>query len=369
MDIWMIVTLIGGLGLLVIGGEFLVRGAASLAAVVGISPLIVGLTVVAFGTSAPELAVSLQSALSGQSDIALGNVVGSNIFNVLCILGICAVIVPLSVAPQLVRLDVPIMIGASFLMLVLAMDGQIGRLDGLLLFGSILAYVALSIAMSRKAQEKADIATTSDTPAGGPLSIVKDVLFAILGVALLVVGADWLVDGAVEIARLIGVSELVIGLTIVAAGTSLPEVATSIVASIRGERDIAVGNVVGSNIFNILCILGLTGIVAPVNVPLSALHFDIPFMIVVVVVCLSIFFTGFSIERWEGLLFLGGYITYTTFLILQATQHDALPAFSYVLLVFVAPPIAILLIVLTLRALRYNPPAEHKVSIAKNLPE
>jgi cation:H+ antiporter len=336
-----------GIVILVAGAELLVRGASRLAAALGISPLVIGLTVVAFGTSSPEMAVSAQSALAGQTDLALGNVVGSNIFNVLFILGLSALIVPLVVAQQLVRLDVPLMVAASVAVLLLGMDGAFGRLDGALLFGGAVAYTAFLVRQSRRetAAVRAEYESEFGEAAAGPVSWVRDTLLVLGGLALLVLGSRWLVNGAVEIATALGVSELVIGLTIVAAGTSLPEVATSVLASLRGERDIAVGNVVGSNIFNILVVLGFSGFVAPggVAVAPSALRFDIPVMIAVAVACLPIFFTGHLISRWEGLLFLGYYAAYTAYLVLAATRSEALPAFAGAMTLFVLPLTAVTL--------------------------
>jgi len=357
MDALTLVLFIIGLVGLIIGAELLVRGASRLAIGFGISPLVVGLTVVAFGTSSPELAVSTGSALSGQADIALGNVVGSNIFNVLFILGLSASIGTLVVAQQLIRLDVPLMIGVAILPLLLGLDGKIGRLDGLLLFAGIVAYIVFAIRQSRKETKEIEAEYDHEFGQGGgmgPRQAVIQIALVIAGLALLVVGARWLVNGAVALARSLGLSELIIGLTIIAAGTSLPEVATSVIASLRGERDIAVGNVVGSNIFNILAVLGLTAAVAPegVTVPVAALRFDIPFMIAVSVACLPIFFTGYRIARWEGLLFLAYYVAYTLYLVLDAAGHDALPAYSTVMFEFVAPLTAVTLLILVVRALR-----------------
>ena len=259
-----------GLAALVLGAELLVRGASRLALAFGISPLVVGLTVVAFGTSTPELAVSVQSAWAGQVDIALGNVIGSNIFNVLFILGASALIVPLTVHQQVIRQEVPIMIGASLLLWVLATDGGIARWEGLLLTALVVGYTLLLIRQSRRETAATQAAVDAEyaeafVPAGTDWRDHWGVqlLLILAGLALLVLGARWLVEAAVNFARVLGVSETVIGLTIVAVGTSLPEVATSIMAAIRGERDIAVGNVVGSNIFNLLGIGGIAALVTP----------------------------------------------------------------------------------------------------------
>ncbi len=353
MDAMTVVLFVAGLGLLVLGAEWLVKGASRLAAALGISPLVIGLTVVAYGTSAPEMAVSVKSAWAGQPDLALGNVVGSNIFNVLFILGASSLITPLVVSSQLIRLDVPIMIGLSVLTLLLAGDGSIGRLDGAVLFAGAVAYSAFQIRQSRR--ESAAIRDEYAQEYGPKRSSTAANLAMIgAGLALLVLGSRWLVNGAVAFAQVLGVSELVIGLTIVAAGTSLPEVATSILAALRGERDIAVGNVVGSNIFNILAVLGLAGLVAPSGLPAPAalLRFDLPVMIAVALACLPIFASGALIARWEGALFLFYYAGYTAYLVLAAQQHDALPAFSAVMEAFVLPLTAVTLAVVGWRAWR-----------------
>jgi cation:H+ antiporter len=349
-------------GLLLAGGaELLVRGASRLAVAGGISPLVVGLTVVAFGTSAPELAVTVGAAYGGQADVALGNVVGSNIANVLLILGVSAAVAPLAVARRLVRLEVPLMIGASVLVLLLALDGRVGRLDGLGLFALVVAYVVFAIRHGRR-EPAVEQAAMQEALVDVGLADVRrrrgewilDVLSVLAGLALLVVGARWLVDGAVAAAEAMGVSELVIGLTVVAVGTSLPELATSVLASIRGERDIAVGNAIGSNLFNLLAVLGLGSMLAPagVAVPRAALAFDLPVMIAVAFACLPIFFTGHRISRGEGWLFLAYYAAYTLYLVLAAQQHDALPAFSRALGWFVLPLTAVTLAVLAWRAAR-----------------
>ena len=346
-----------GLGLLVLGAEALVRGASRLAAAVGISPLVIGLTVVGYATSSPELAVSLQAALSGQADIALGNVVGSNIFNVLFILGSAALLAPLVVAQQLVRLEVPLMIGASVLLLVLALNGQVGRLDGALLFAGAVAYTIFAIRKSRNESEQVIEEYAHEfgvsKPQGGR-QVAVQIGLIIVGVGLLVLGSRWLVGGAVALATAFGLSELVIGLTIIAAGTGLPEAATSIIATVRGERDIAVGNAIGSSIFNILLVLGLTSLVAPggIQVPLAVLTFDIPVMIGTALACFPIFFTGSTIARWEGALFLGYYLAYVVYLLMAATRHGSLPVFGAAMLFFVIPLTTVTLLVLLARAVR-----------------
>ena len=349
---------VAGGALLIAGAELLVRGASRLAAAAGVSPLVVGLTVVAFGTSAPELAVTVGSAYAGRADVALGNVIGSNIFNVLFILGLSALIAPLAVAHQLVRLDVPLMIGVSLLTLLLSLDGRVGRADGLLLCAGIITYTAFLVRQSRR--ETADVRAEYQDAFGREPRDRSRWLLNVgavgLGLALLVLGARWLVAAAVASAAALGVSELVIGLTIVAAGTSLPEVATSVLAAIRGERDIAVGNVVGSSIFNLLAVLGLGSVIAPggVPVPPGALTFDMPVMIAVAVATLPIFFTGYTIARWEGAVFLAYYVAYTAYLVLDAAEHDALPAFGAAMAWFALPLTALTLVVFAVRAFRHT---------------
>jgi cation:H+ antiporter len=357
MDMMTLNFFIAGLALLIVGGELLVRGASSLASAVGISPLVVGLTVVAFGTSAPELAVSVNSALKGQAEIAVGNVLGSNIFNVLLILGLAAAIRPLVVSAQLVRLDVPIMIGAAGLAYLFALDGFLTRLEGAILFTGAIGYTVFLIRLSRResAQFKEQV---EDQAQQRSIKLVKrpglaiQLLWLAIGLTALVLGARWLVDSAVKFATALGVSELIIGLTIIAAGTSLPEVATSVIATVRGQRDIAVGNVVGSNIFNVFCILGITAMVRPVPVPQSAIGFDFPVMLAVMAACLPIFFTGRSIARWEGFLFLAYYGVYTTSLILGARKHESLTMFNRVMLWYALPLTGVTLVVLTYRSWR-----------------
>lgn len=345
-----------GLAALVGGAELLVRGASRLSLSFGISPLVVGLTVVAFGTSAPELAVSVQSATTGRADIAMGNVVGSNIMNILFILGASALIVPLVVASQLIRQEVPIMIGVSLLLLALAADGVISGRDGLLLVALLAAYVAFLIRQSRRRNQEQNEGCPAEFCAQRSWDDhwAIQVLLVAAGLGLLALGAHWLVEAAVAFARQLGMSELVIGLTIVAIGTSFPEIATSLMAAVRGERDIAVGNVVGSNIFNIAGVLGVAGLAAPAGIPVhaSVLWFDLPVMIAVSLACLPVFFTGSRIARWEGALFLGLYVAYLAYLILAAQKHDALTTFGWVLAGFVLPALAATLVVVSWREWR-----------------
>ncbi|MBU0996370.1 MAG: calcium/sodium antiporter [Proteobacteria bacterium] len=314
-----ILVLLGGLILLIAGAELLVRGASVIALALGISPLVVGLTVVAFGTSAPETVVSVVSAINGQSGVAIGNVVGSNIFNIFVVLGISASITPLVVSRQVVRLEVPVMIGVSCLMWLLSADRLIGRNDGILLFSGIIIYTVWVIRKSRRESKENNLISQNGSIEKPDISIrqlIGNSIFILGGIGFLVAGSRWFVNGAVDLASFFGISDLIIGLTIVSAGTSLPEVAASVMAAVKGERDMAVGNAVGSNLFNILAVLGVSGFLAPggIPVPAPALSIDIPIMILVAVLCLPVFFTGHRISRKEGVFFLCSYIFYTAWL-------------------------------------------------------
>lgn len=323
MSAWTIVGLIIGLGCLVAGAEVLVKGAAAIATRLGVQPVVIGLTVVAFGTSAPELAVSVGSGISGNSDVALGNVAGSNIANILLILGASAFVGGLAVSQRIVRIDVPLLVGVSFTALLMSLDNRIGRVDGVILFSGIVAYTWWLIRASRR--EAADVvqeyeaAIESVEGAVVEGSILVQIALVIGGLVLLVIGSQLLVDSATDIAESLGVSELVIGLTVVAIGTSLPEFATSMLAAFRGHRDIAVGNVIGSNLFNLMCVLGLAGIVSPdgVNVGEASLRVDFPVMIAATIVLVPIIWNGFQIKRWEGLVLALFYVAYIAYLVLD----------------------------------------------------
>ncbi len=345
-----------GLAFMVVGAEFLVRGASRLAVMAGVSPLVVGLTVVAFGTSAPEFAVSFEAALNDQASLSVGNVVGSNIFNGLFILGVSALIVPLIVARQLIRFDVPLLIAISAAVLALGLDGKFSRTDGLLLFSGLVVYtVGLIVVSYRRGNAVPDEETAeliSETKGRSPLvRLLRHIAYIIGGLVLLVLGARWLVDTAVTFARWMEVSELVIGLTIVSIGTSLPEVVTSLVASIKGERDIAVGNVIGSNLFNIMGVLGLASAVAPSGLAVdpSLLRFDIPVMIGVALIALPIFFTGGVISRWEGVVLLSYYVVYTVYLIMDASDDPRLEPFGQAILYIAIPITTLVLATISIR--------------------
>jgi cation:H+ antiporter len=334
-----ILFFIGGLILLIGGAELLVRGASTMAARIGMTPLVIGLTVVAFGTSAPELAISLQSGVAGEDALLLGNVIGSNIFNVLFILGLSALIAPLVVSKSLVKLDVPLMVGVSILLYLFALDGVISQLEGGILFLLLVTYLVYLVYDARKSTNESPEANGSIADTFRNRHWFWDGIFVIGGLVMLVFGAHWLVDGAVTFAEYMGVSSLVIGLTIVAVGTSLPEVATSLLASFKGQRDLAVGNIVGSNLFNIMCIIGLTALTLPngISVQSGVVGFDLPVMIAATIACLPIFFTGNIISRCEGLFFLGYYAAFTIYLILTATEHHLLPYFNTAMGWFVIP--------------------------------
>ncbi|KAA3651924.1 MAG: sodium:calcium antiporter [Proteobacteria bacterium] len=349
-----ILLFIAGLLALTVGADVLVRGASRLALSFGLSPLVVGLTIVAFGTSAPEIAVAIDAALAGQSALTLGNVVGSNICNLLLILGIGALLTPLSIAGQVIRQEVPVMIGASALVVVLALNGQIGQGEGAVLVALLVVYLIFLVRQSRRASrsEQAHYGDLPDTATGGHWSL--DVLKVVAGLALLVLGADWLVDAAVFFARWLGVDDLVIGLTVVAIGTSLPEIATSVMAAVRGERDMAIGNAVGSNVFNLLGCLGLAGLIAPAGlpVPAAALDFDLWVMLAVAVACLPVFLVRREIARWEGAVFIAYYIAYVAYLVLDATGSGALKTFTTAMLGFVMPLSLVTLVAVTVHQRR-----------------
>lgn len=348
---WLAATaiLIVGLIALTLGGDWLVRTASRISQAFGVPPLVIGLTVVAFGTSAPEFGVSLNSAWRGDTELALGNVLGSNIFNVLFILGISALITPLTVAHQLIRIDVPLMIFATALTLFLGWDGNLNTSDGVILFSCLITYLIwLAYDQIRSGGSSSHDFESELSSDNGPLGVrgaLMQVGIGLAALAALAIGSRFFVDGAVAIARLLEIDELVIGLTIVAVGTSLPEIATSVMASIRGERDMAVGNVVGSNLFNILGVLGLTSIVSSDGVPVSdaAKTMDIPVALLVAIACFPIFFSWRKVFRWEGALFLGYYIAYITHLLLHVQDHHATNDIRFIILWFALPFTVLLL--------------------------
>jgi cation:H+ antiporter len=349
MNIVDIGLIVAGLALLVAGGEALVRGAGTIASKAGVSPLVIGLVVVSAATSAPELAVTVGAVVNGQPDLAVGNVVGSNIVNILFILGLSAVLSPLIIKRQLVRFDIPVMVGISVLFLAVSLDGSISIFDGLVLFGSLVIHTIISIRMGRKEVLAPDAKPDTMPLNSKPVSLWLAIVLLVAGIGLLVFGAQFLVTGAVNIATALGVSSLVIGLTVVAIGTSLPELATSLIAIIRGETDMAVGNIVGSNIFNIGAVIGAPAIFFGAGIPVApaAIAIDLPLMLAAALALLPIAFTGFIVARWEGSLFVLLYVAYVLYLVLDSTGHDAAVGFSTIMLWFVAPLVAMTLVAVT----------------------
>lgn len=310
-----ILGLLVGLAGLYFGGNWLVTGAARLARSLGISALIVGLTVVAIGTSTPELLVSVSAALSGSSDIALGNIVGSNIANIGLILGISGLIYPISVHVTLLRREIPIMIVVAIITYVLLNDGIVGRTDGLLLLAGMVVFLAFLVISSRREQKvKHNIPEEEEDEKFDPQSInrLRELGRVALGIAVLMIGAQFTVDNAANIARAMGISELVIGVTLVAVGTSLPELVTSVTAALKRESDIAIGNVVGSNIFNVLGILGATALIQPVGVQQQIISFDAWVMIGFSLLVLP-FALNRKLERLEAIVFLIAYVVYVIY--------------------------------------------------------
>jgi cation:H+ antiporter len=355
-----------GMVLLILGGEVLVRGAAALAVRVGISPLVVGLTVVAAATSSQELAVALGAGLRGESGLSLGNVVGANVLNVLFIVGVCALVTPLAVTRQLMRLDLPVMVALSGGLLLVSLDGRISTLDGAVLFGAALVHTVLTVVVSRRTRGAPAPATgpAARLPARGgvdegeewtrPAPIGTSLVLVVTGVGLLVAGAMSVVGGAVDVATGLGVSSLVVGLTVVAVGTTLPELTASLVSVLHGERDLAVGVVVGSCILNIGVVISVPSLLftSGVPVPPAAMTYDLPVMVATAVALLAVAFTDSTVARWEGALLLVLYLAYTGFIVLAATEHDALDGFTAVLAWFVLPVTAATLLLFTAREVR-----------------
>ncbi len=316
---------IAGLGLLVVGAELVVRGASRLALSLGVRPLVLGLTVVAVGTSAPELAVGITASLQGSGALAVGNIAGTNAFNILFIMGLSALLRPLPLHLQILKLELPVTILAVALMTALAWDGILTRVDGGIMFALAVLYTMALIRLSRREtravkEEFAEVCSddTAAAAKGSHLAVrLRSSLLLVAGLVCSVVGAHWLVDGAVSIARGLGISEAVIGLTIVAMGTSAPELVTTIIATLRNERDVAVGNLIGSSIYNILVILGLTCVVSPAGVPVERqlLLVDIPLMAAVMLACVPVFVTGRRVSRLEGGLFVATHVIYMGWLL------------------------------------------------------
>jgi cation:H+ antiporter len=340
VDFQTIAGLVIGLVCLTLGAEWLVKGASSVAARFGIAPIVIGLTVVAFGTSAPEFAVSVQGALSGNSDVAIGNVVGSNTFNILFVLGLSAVIGSLTIEQRIIKRDIPILMALSIVIYGLIWNDVVGRLEGLVLFIGIIVYTLWLLRGARKAEsEKVNAEYEEAMQQVEGETVAKPLYFQIglvvVGLALLILGSRFLVSSATTIAEAFGVSDLVIGLTVVAAGTSLPELATSVMAAYRGQRDIAVGNVVGSNIFNLLAVLGASAAISSEGIAVNRelIRLDYPVMLAATLVLIPICWNGFAIRRWEGALLTAFYVAYVAYLVMDAGDSTAPELFRTMMLI------------------------------------
>jgi cation:H+ antiporter len=315
MSSWLSISI--GLGLLLLGGELLVRGAVASAKSLGVSPLLIGLTLVGFGTSTPELVTSVTAALDGSPGIAVGNVVGSNIANIMLILGLSAVIYPLAVNPKGFKRDALMLLASAFACLAVVLYGRIGPLIGIGFIASLIAYVVYVYLQEKSAPDEAAVVAehrAEDAPKG-PHNMALSVGMAVVGIAITIFGAKFLVDGAIGLAKGMGVSDTIIGLTIVAVGTSMPEFVTSVMAAIRKHADVAYGNIIGSNIFNVLFILGTTALIKPSEIPAQIANFDIWVMMAATGLLVLFARTGIKLQRWEGFAFVGGYGAYTAYLI------------------------------------------------------
>jgi cation:H+ antiporter len=316
----------GGLVAMIVGAEALVRGGSRLASRLGIRPIMVGLTVVSIGTSMPELAVGVVAATEGNGSLAVGNIAGTNMVNLLLILGLSAVILPLAIQMQTLRFDLPVIAAAASLLWALAANGVLSRLDGLVLVLCAIAYTAALIRTSRResreieeefaAEYGYENSAIAERSGGGRMA--RYVAMLLGGIVIVVVGAEWLVDGAVGMARAFGVSDALIGLTVVAIGTSAPELVTTVVSTVRGERDIAIGNLLGSSIYNILLILGITALVPAHGLVLDSnlVRVDIPIMVAATLACVPIFITGRRVSRVEGGAMMVAYPAYLAFLLI-----------------------------------------------------
>lgn len=318
-----IVWIFVGLTALIAGAELLVRGGSALAARLGISPLLIGLTVVALGTSTPELAVGIDAAIQGNGALAVGNIAGTNTVNILLILGLSAALRPLAIQMQTLRLELPVIVVASATLLAFAWDGMLSRLEGLLLVTMGIAFTLALIRVARRENIKIKLEFAREY---GPRRLANrqaatETLMLAAGLVVIVTGADWLVKGAVDLAHLWNVSDAFIGLTIVAIGTSAPELVTTIISTIRDERDIAIGNLIGSSVYNILVILGVTCLVPAAGVEVSSelIRIDIPIMLGVALLCIPVFVSGRKISRFEGGLFVSAYVAYLSYLIIERT--------------------------------------------------
>ncbi|RIJ28468.1 calcium/sodium antiporter [Henriciella mobilis] len=312
----LVISLLAGLALLLIGGDLFVRGAVSVARKLGVSPLLIGLTLVGFGTSTPELVTSLQAAMAGSPGVATGNVVGSNIANILLILGLAAMLKPVLVDSGALKRDGAVLAASALVCLAVVMSGVLDRLSGLVFIAGLAAYLGFAIWQERRAPASIAPVDSMQTPQAEPHGVLALVL-TVGGLALTIFGASLLIDGAVGLATQFGISETIIGLSIVAIGTSLPELVTSVVAALRGQNDVAFGNIVGSNIYNVFGILGVTALVQPIPVPREIIAVDIWVMLAATGALIVLARTGHRITRGEGALMLAGYAGYTAWLASQ----------------------------------------------------
>ena len=310
-----ILYIIGGAILVLLGADKLTDGAVAIAERLRVPQIVIGLTIVAIGTSMPEFCVSLVSALKGTPDLSVGNVVGSNIFNSLLIVGVAAVVAPIMIQPMTVRKDIPFALVASALMMIMCFDGLLSRFDAAVLFLLFLIFMVFTLkgALAAKAEnEKSQNVVEIKT---GQMSVGKATLFIVLGLVGLVIGSNVFVDGAVNLAQLFGISEAVIGLTIVAMGTSLPELATTAVSAYKGNSGIAIGNVLGSNVFNVLMVLGITGLISPMQLTGVTMN-DLSLMILSVILLWLFSFTKLVIQRWEGFMLIAVFVAYMVYLVM-----------------------------------------------------
>ncbi len=345
-------TFLAGLVGLLFGGHLVVDGASRIGRRFGLTPMVIGLTIVAAGTSAPELAVVFQAVAADDTELAVGSIIGSNIANVLLVLGLTASFGAIQVTSRVVRVDIPIMIAASLGLLAASLNGVIGRLDGIGLFVALAGFVGWTL----RAAPKADAGISPDSPDGQPprvrpeRSLLVVMASLVIGVGALALAARYVVAGAEQIALALGVPELIVGLTIVALGTSAPEIVTTVIAAFQGRRELAVGNAVGSNIFNILLVLGLGGALSPGGIAISAdaVELDIPILVAAAIACLPMVFWDHRLDRWEGVVFVLYYLAYLAFLVLDATGHRASDPFALVMLAFVLPLTVLTVVVLAL---------------------
>lgn len=315
MQIWLNIAV--GLVLLVVGGELLVRGAVASAKALGVSPLLIGLTLVGFGTSTPELVTSVTAALNGSPGIAVGNVVGSNIANILLILGLSAVIYPMAVNPKGFKRDAIMLVASAVACAAVVLYGRMGPIAGTLFIAGLIAYLVYVYRQEKTAPDEAAVVAEhrSEDARAGPKTMVLSVVMAAVGIAVTIYGARFLVSGAIELAKSYGISDTIIGLTVVAVGTSMPEFVTSVMAAIRKHADVAYGNIIGSNIFNVLFILGATSFIQPIDIPAQIARFDIWVMLATTALLVVFARTGIKLQRWEGFVFISCYVAYTGYLI------------------------------------------------------